>query len=154
MSDLLTIYIDGACSGNPGPAAVGIVIWQEGKKIKGISQAIGPGTNNIAEYTALLYALREASKLKAEKLKIYTDSQLMFEQVTGRYKVKNENIKLLFDQVQHLASGFKKIDMQHISREKNADADKLATQALKKRQAEMVAPLFQRSGEESPSSEG
>jgi ribonuclease HI len=154
LNNPLEIYIDGACSGNPGEAAIGVVINRHSKKIKELSKAIGVATNNIAEYSALIYALQEALILKATQLKINTDSELLYNQVTGRYKVKNEHLKSLFEQVQHLAEGFQRIEIRHVLRKQNRDADKLASDALKRKQAKMVAPLFQNSGEESPSSKG
>ena len=154
MSRSLEIFVDGACSGNPGEAAIGVVILENQTKIKEISKAIGHGTNNIAEYTAFIYALQEALILKADNLKIFTDSELVFKQLTGQYVVKNANLKSLFDQVKHLTQGFKHIEIKNIPREQNKDADKLATQPLKQKQAKMVAPLLFHSGEESPGSEG
>jgi ribonuclease HI len=151
---VLEIFTDGACSGNPGEAAVGIVINRDGKTVKTISRAIGQATNNIAEYSALIYALREALVLKAQKLQIFTDSELMFRQVTGVYKVKDEKLKVLCDQVRHLMRGFDHVDIAHVRRENNKKADELAVQAIKKKQAKMVAPLFENIGEESPSSLG
>ena len=71
------IYIDGASKGNPGPAGVGIVIFKEGARLKDISRHIGNTTNNVAEYTALIYALEEALILKAGKVKVLTDSELL-----------------------------------------------------------------------------
>ncbi len=126
------IFTDGACSGNPGPAGVGVVILEDGKKIKEISKAIGDATNNIAEYTALVFALQEALILKAERLSVFSDSELMCRQVKGEYKVKNPSIRVLFDQVQYLISGFNEFTLSHVPREKNKDADRLATQSLKK----------------------
>ena len=154
MKYQLHIYIDGACHGNPGEGAIGVVLNRERKKIKEISQAIGEVTNNIAEYTALIYALQEALIQKANEILVHTDSELLFHQVTGKYKIKNPKLLLLFDQVQHLSRGFKKVEFKLIPREINKDADKLANQALEKKQAKMVAPLFTNSGEESPNSEG
>ena len=150
----MEIFVDGACSGNPGRAGIGVTIQDQGKVIKEISKAIGEATNNIAEYTALIYALQEAMLLKAKKLQIYTDSELLFRQVTGIYKVKNENLKFLCDQVQRLMTGFNHVDIKHVCREENKKADKLATQSLIKKQTKMVAPLFENIGEESPSSKG
>ncbi len=92
--------------------------------------------------------------MKAKKLQVFTDSELMFKQVTGAYKVKNEKLKFLFDQVQHLISGFDQFEIAHVRREKNKHADKLATDSIKEKQAKMVAPLFENIGEESPSSKG
>ncbi len=150
---MLEISVDGACQGNPGPAAVGIVIKKSGKVVKEIAKEIGQGTNNIAEYSALIYALQEALILKEEDIKVFTDSELMYKQVTGSYQVKNPQIKTLFEQVKHLLGGFKHAEMKLVPREQNKEADKLATGILKK-QAKVVAPLFEISGEESPNSEG
>ena len=79
----LEIYIDGASKGNPGPSGVGVVICRDGETIKNISSYIGHATNNVAEYTALIYALEEALIMKAESLKINTDSQLLHRQLKG-----------------------------------------------------------------------
>lgn len=128
----LTIFVDGACSGNPGPAAIGVVINQGEKRVKAISRSIGEATNNIAEYSALICALQEALILKVSEIKIFTDSELVFKQVTGKYKVKNSNMKNLYDQVQQLLKGFQKVDLQHVLRDKNKEADRLASSAIKK----------------------
>lgn len=154
MSKILEIFVDGACSGNPGKAGIGVVINGKGKTLKEISKAIGDATNNVAEYYALIYALQEAIVMKAKELRIYTDSELMYRQVMGAYKVKNEKIKFLHDQVQLLKKGFDQVHIKHVRRENNKQADKLATGAIKKKQTQMVAPLFENIGEESPSSKG
>src|SRR3984885_9418283 len=107
------IFTDGGCKGNPGPAAIGVVIKDGAKTVKTISRAIGQGTNNIAEYTALIVALQEALILKADEVSIKSDSELMVKQVTGVYAVKHENIKKLFDQVKHLVTGFKTFQIMH-----------------------------------------
>ncbi len=150
----LEIFIDGACSGNPGPAGVGVVINQNGQCVKEVSKAIGHATNNIAEYTACIYALQEALILKADKIKIFTDSELLFKQVSGQYKVKNPKLKTLFDQIKTLVQGFASFEIQHVPREKNKDADRLASGSLRKKQTEMVSPMLDCVGEESPSSKG
>jgi len=154
VSEVWEIFIDGACSGNPGEAGIGIVINHEGKTVKEISKAIGEATNNIAEYSALIYALQEVAALNAKKLRIFTDSELLFRQVTGVYKVKNDKLKFLYDQVQLLMKGFDHVDLNHVRREKNKIADSLATRSLIKKQTKVVAPLFENFGEESPSSKG
>ena len=136
----LEIFVDGASRGNPGPSAIGVVIFENQKKVKEISKVIGEATNNIAEYRALLCALEEAKLLKASKVKIYTDSELMFYQLTGRYQVKSEHLKIFFDQAQKMGKGFQSVDIKNIPREKNQEADHLATQALKNKQVKMVAP--------------
>jgi ribonuclease HI len=128
----LDIYIDGASKGNPGPSGIGVVICQDSQTVKNISSFIGDTTNNVAEYTALIYALQEALILKAEAIKINTDSQLLYRQLNKIYKVKNSNISRLFNQALHLLSGFKQVSIANIPRQNNKGADRLATQAIKK----------------------
>ncbi len=125
------IYIDGASKGNPGPSGVGVIICNKGQIIKNISSFIGNATNNIAEYTALIYALQEALKLKTEILNINTDSQLLYRQMEKIYKIKNPNILGLYNQATNLISGFKRVSLKNIPREENRGADKLATKAIK-----------------------
>jgi len=127
----LDIYIDGASKGNPGPSGIGVVICRDGETIENISSYIGDATNNIAEYTALIYALQESLKLKAEILRINTDSQLLFRQINRIYKIKSPHILGLYNQVLHLMGAFKQITLKEIPREKNRGADKLATRAIR-----------------------
>ena len=127
----LEIYIDGASKGNPGHSGVGIVIYRDGLRIKNISNYIGTATNNVAEYTALIYALEEALLLKAKSLKINTDSQLLARQLNKIYKVKHAGIINLYNRAVHLLTGFEKVLINHIPRQKNCLADKLASQAVK-----------------------
>ncbi len=127
----LEIYIDGASKGNPGPSGIGVIICRDGQPIKNISSYIGNTTNNIAEYTALIYALQEALKLGAKNLKINTDSQFLYRQLNKIYKIKNPNILGLYNQVSHLISAFQRVSMNNIPRENNRGADKLATKAIK-----------------------
>ncbi len=128
----LEIYIDGASKGNPGHSGIGVVIRKEGKAIKNISSYIGTATNNVAEYTALIYALEEALLLKAKSLKINTDSQLLARQLNKVYKVRQAGIINLYNRVTRLLTGFEKVLINHIPREENRSADKLATEAIKK----------------------
>jgi ribonuclease HI len=130
----LEIFTDGGCSGNPGPASIGVVIKSDGKTIKEISRPIGNATNNIAEYTAMIVALEEALVLKADEVFVKTDSELMYKQIIGKYKVKHEGIKPLFDQVKQLEGKFKRAEFKHVPREENCEADKLAGLGLKKSQ--------------------
>jgi len=127
------MYVDGACSGNPGEAAVGVVITDGQEVVKNISERIGKATNNIAEYTALIFALQEALILRANEVRVYTDSELMHNQLKGAYKVKDAQLKFLYLQVQYLIEGFRSFEIKLIPREQNGTADKLATQALKKK---------------------
>lgn len=129
----LTVYTDGACSGNPGKAGIGVAIYnEEGENIKEISKSIGMATNNIAEYTALLFALQEGLFLGCrEKITVYTDSELLCKQIKGEYKVKNDTLRVLFHIAQHLITGYKIFHIEHIRRELNKVADKLATASIK-----------------------
>ena len=127
----LEIFIDGASKGNPGHSGVGIVIYREGLRIKNISNYIGTATNNVAEYTALIYALEEALLLKAKSLNIHTDSQLLARQLNKIYKVRHAGIINLYNRAVHLLTGFEKVLIKHIPRAQNSLADKLATQAVK-----------------------
>jgi ribonuclease HI len=127
----LEIYIDGASKGNPGHSGVGVVVYHDGLRIKNISNYIGIATNNVAEYTALIYALEEALLLKAKSLKINTDSQLLARQLNKIYKVKHAGIINLYNRALHLLTGFEKVLINHIPREENSLADKLATEAIK-----------------------
>jgi ribonuclease HI len=149
----LEIFTDGGCSGNPGEAAIGVVIKEDGKTIKTLARAIGQGTNNIAEYTALIVALQEALILKADEVSVKADSELMCKQVLGIYAVKHGNIKPLFEQVKHLISGFKFFQIKHVPREENTEADALVRQVLKKASQDGRSDAYG-VGEESPSSKG
>ena len=154
MSKNLEIFTDGASSGNPGPAAIGVVIKENGKTVKTIAKDIGTATNNIAEYTALIFALQEALVQRATKISVFTDSELLYKQVIGKYKIKNAQLKLFFEQVQHLLTGFKVFTIQHVPREQNKEADRLAQKAIHNEQAKVVASSLKGEGEESPSSIG
>ena len=128
------IYIncDGASRGNPGSAAIGIQIKGEDKKtvLKQHSEYIGKTTNNVAEYLAVLKSLDFAKKFTNQNVFIYSDSELLVRQLNGEYKVKNQNLKDLFNQVQKLQNSFQKVIFTHIRREYNLRADQLANEAL------------------------
>jgi len=152
---IFEVHSDGASSGNPGPAGIGVVISVDGKTVKTVSEAIGEATNNVAEYSALIRALKEAKALGAEHIRLRTDSQLVFYQLKGDYKVKHENMKPLHEEALGLLKSFKKVECKVVPREENKEADRLATSALKNikagrdgRSDEFVI------GEESPSSTG
>ncbi len=150
------IFTDGGASGNPGPAGIGVVIKEDGQAIFEISKSIGEATNNVAEYRAVIAALEEAIARGAQKVFLNTDSELVYFQLTGSYKVKNESLLLLVDKVRELSRKIKSVEIKAIPREQNVDADRLAKQAIVKNrfhQAKVVASksIF---GEESPSSKG
>jgi len=147
----LEIYIDGASKGNPGLSGIGVVICQGSDTVKNLSEFIGTATNNVAEYTALIYALQEALILKADTVRINTDSQLMHRQINRIYKIKNAGILKLYNQAAHIMDVFKKVDVVHISRNDNRGADKLANQAIRKHLGRQKV-AHSSNGEESPSS--
>ena len=129
----LEIYTDGACSGNPGPAAIGAVIRDEQRKVLvEISQYIGQGTNNQAEYQAVIAALKAAADLNADEVVLYLDSELVVRQLTGRYKVKNNLLRFLYAEATELSKRFKGISINHVGRFANAEADNLARTALRR----------------------
>jgi acyl-CoA synthetase (NDP forming) len=129
----LTVFIDGASRGNPGPAAIGVVIQnQDGETIGEVSEAIGEATNNYAEYSALIRALEEASRLGAAEVEIRSDSELVVRQMKGEYGIKSKSLLPLVRQAQALRRKFRKFSIRHIDREKNKRADQLAGLALKR----------------------
>jgi len=129
----IIIFSDGGARGNPGPAGIGAVLYDENKKIVAeISQYLGETTNNQAEYKALIAALKEAKRLKAEELACYLDSELVVKQLNREYKIKNKDLAPLFLEVYNLSLSFKKISFTHIPREKNTVADNLANKAMDK----------------------
>ena len=134
----IEIYIDGASQGNPGPSGVGVVMCKDGETIKNISNYIGRATNNVAEYTALLYALQEALILKVESVKVHTDSELLYRQIKRVYKIKNPDMLRLYIQFTHLVAAFKEFSIHHIPRQNNRGADKLATLAIKEAKAKKL----------------
>lgn len=126
-----SVYIDGASRGNPGDAGIGIIIKDgQGQDIRELYKYIGQTTNNIAEYTALIYALQEALILGLKDLVIHSDSELLVKQINGEYRVKNANLKPYFEQFLHLKTGLGRLEVKQISRQQNQQTDKLANQAI------------------------
>lgn len=126
------LYADGGARGNPGPAAVAVVLANEKGIKKTFSKYIGQATNNQAEYQGLIFGLEKAKQLKASELDCYLDSELIVNQVNRRYKIKNRELGSLFIKVWNLSQGFKKINFYYISRDKNKEADKLVNRTLDK----------------------
>src|SRR3989339_877565 len=127
----LVLYADGASRGNPGNAGIGVIVYDKtGKVVKTVSKYIGKTTNNVAEYNAFLTAFEEAEKLGAEKIKIFIDSELVFKQYLGEYKINNEALKVLLKKIRERVKVFSNVEVQHILRENNKEADKLANIAL------------------------
>ena len=125
------IFADGAARGNPGPAAVGIIIQDEaGKPLERISRRLGVTTNNQAEYQAIITALEKAIALGASEVILKSDSELVVNQINGKYKIKNTALRPLYQQVVQLAGSLESLNVSYIPREKNAEADALANKAL------------------------
>jgi len=127
----LIIYTDGGSRGNPGPAGAGIVIFDsKKKKVKELCKYLGETTNNNAEYNALICGLEEARSLGAEEVVVKIDSELVAKQLNGEYRVKNADIKPLFEKALAALKYFKSFKVEHIDRSKNKEADKLANKAI------------------------
>ncbi len=124
------LFFDGGCRGNPGPMAIGAVLLENGKKVKEISKIIGTGTNNIAEWKALIEGLKLAIAHECKELEVRGDSQLIIRQISGIYKVKNENLIPLFIEARKLCGNFGKIDFKWVRRDENSYADSMVNNAL------------------------
>ena len=125
-----TLFTDGGARGNPGPAGIGYVITPKGKPPVTHGEYIGTATNNQAEYKALIDGLAHAKKLGVADLDCFLDSELVVKQIRGQYRVKNEDLKPLYQQVLALKESFSTISFAHIPRSKNAAADALVNKAL------------------------
>jgi ribonuclease HI len=127
----LTVNVDGGARGNPGPAAIGVVVRDDGGEVVAeLGERIGETTNNVAEYRALLRGIELAAAQGATELDLVGDSELVVRQVEGRYKVKNEGMKELHQQVKRALREFDSWSIRHVRRERNADADRLVNEAL------------------------
>lgn len=124
-------YADGGSRGNPGPAGIGAVLFNEqGEIVASVSESIGVATNNVAEYTALIRILEKALELGYDQIEVRMDSELVVKQMSGAYKVKHEGLIPLFDKACVLAKRFRWFEMTHVRRALNKKADALANQAM------------------------
>jgi ribonuclease HI len=127
----LTVNVDGGARGNPGPAAIGVVVRDEdGSVVESVGETIGQATNNVAEYRALLRGLELAAAHGADEVELIGDSELVVRQIEGRYKVKHADMKELHGQAKAALADFDRWSIRHVKRAQNADADKLVNQAL------------------------
>lgn len=123
----MIVHCDGAARGNPGPAGIGVVITDDGGLVLAeISEGLGVATNNQAEYTAVLEGLRRARELGATRVTLRSDSRLLIEQLEGRFRVKNPALQRLHRLVREVAASFHRVDYEHVPRERNREADRLA----------------------------
>ena len=126
-----TVNVDGGARGNPGPAAIGIVLRDaDGEIVAERGERIGRATNNVAEYRALLAGIELAGEHGADELELVGDSELVVRQIEGRYKVKDATMRELHAEAKRALAGFESWSIRHVRREKNADADRLVNAAL------------------------
>ena len=134
MANKAIIYAEGGSRNNPGPSALGVVIADDkGKILKEYSRYLGEATNNQAEYEAVIFALQKAKQLKYKNIEIRVDSELIYYQLTGKYKIKDPDLQPLFIKAWNLRLDYDKVDIKIIPREQNKKADKLVNQELDSR---------------------
>ncbi len=126
----VTVCFDGASRGNPGRAAIGVVVLKGGVPIREIGETIGETTNNIAEYRALLRGLDEAAALGARTVRVQSDSELVVRQLSGQYKVRSRQLAPLHRQAVARMRRFAHVSVVHVPRDRNRGADALANHAL------------------------
>ena len=125
--DLLIVACDGAARGNPGPAGIGVQITDtHGEVLAEIAQGLGRTTNNVAEYTAVIEGLKRAAELGTGEVLLRSDSQLLIKQLTGAYRVKAAHLVPLHREALAQARRFASIRFEHVPRERNTEADRLA----------------------------
>ena len=126
---MISLFVDGAARGNPGLAGIGAVLKSDDKTLLEAKEYIGDKTNNEAEYIGLIYGLGQAARL-GEEIRVFSDSELMVNQVNGEYKVKQAHLKSLFEIVKQERAKFNKFKITHIPRAENKEADELANEAI------------------------
>lgn len=127
------IHTDGACLGNPGPAGAGFIIKSaDGAVLRQGSLALGHGTCNIAEYEGLIAALEAARELGLTHVQVRTDSELLCKQMTGRYRVRNSALRRLHAKARQLMQSFQHVAFEHVPRERNTQADALASEGAER----------------------
>ena len=124
------LFTDGGARGNPGPSAIGGVLYKEHEEIDNFSEYIGEGTNNQAEYKAIIRGVELALENGISELECFLDSELIVEQLNKRYKGKDKELAKLFVKVWNMTMKFKNITFTHVRREKNKAADALVNKAL------------------------
>ena len=122
---------DGGARGNPGPAAYGFVLeTDDGTVLAAHGEAIGVATNNVAEYRAVVEGLRKAVEVGVDELEVVSDSELIVHQMRGEWKIKNDALRMLWEEAQDLAAGIGKVGYTAVRREHNELADRLVNEAL------------------------
>lgn len=127
----LVVNVDGGARGNPGPAAIAAVVRDaDGEVVEERAESIGPATNNVAEYRALLLGIERARALGADEIELVGDSELVVKQVRGEYRVKDAALKELHNRVRQKLERFDDWSIRHVRREDNEDADRLVNETL------------------------
>ena len=127
----ITVNVDGGARGNPGPAAIGVVVRDgSGEILEERGERIGRATNNVAEYRALLLGIELAAAHGASEVELVGDSELIVRQVEGRYKVKDATMKELHGEVKAALRPFEGWSIRHVRREHNSEADRLVNETL------------------------
>jgi probable phosphoglycerate mutase len=124
------VNVDGGSRGNPGPAGYGVRVEREDGTIVEIKESLGIATNNVAEYSGLLAALRWAAANSISTLHVRSDSELLVKQMKGEYRVKNPGLQPLYEQARALVRQIGRVRFEHVRREFNKDADRLANEAM------------------------
>jgi ribonuclease HI len=128
------LYVDGAARGNPGPAGAGAVILSpEGHVVARLGKFLGDSTNNVAEYMGLILGLRRAKAMGIKELDVFSDSELMVKQLAGDYAVKADHLRPLHEEARSLLKGFSEVEVRHVPREENAQADLMSNRAIDER---------------------
>jgi ribonuclease HI len=122
--------IDGGARGNPGPAGYGVRIQQEDGTVVELKESLGIATNNVAEYNGLLAALRWGVEHGLKSLSVRSDSELLVKQMKGVYRVRSAGLQPLYDEARNLARAIGRVTFEHVRREFNKDADRLANEAM------------------------
>lgn len=134
VTGVWVVYTDGGARGNPGPGGAGVVVFDPtGALVYEGGAYLGEVTNNVAEYEALLWGLRVAEHAGARRVRVVCDSELLVKQMNGQYRVRSPLLAPLFLEAQSLRRRFDEISFEHVPRERNAAADRLANQAMDER---------------------
>jgi ribonuclease HI len=132
--ETIRIFCDGGSRGNPGPAAIGALVYDGSTdpptRLATVSERIGETTNNVAEYRALIAALEAAREFGGRRVEVRADSMLVVEQLRGTWKVKQAHLRPLVDEARALLAAYDEVDLAHVRREQNAEADALVNAAL------------------------
>ena len=127
----VVVSCDGAARGNPGPAGIGAVVTDvDGEVLAEVAEGIGVATNNVAEYKAAIAGLTKARELGATEVQLRSDSRLLIEQLAGRFRVKNPTLQRLNHEARKLLAEFPSVRLEHVPREQNKHADRLANRGV------------------------